>query len=120
MKQLFLGVAALISMTVFSQKDELKVLKKIYNKDVISSEDLKNYKEASDKLNTIASSESDKEVKIKENSVMHIKFTEPIPDRTSENPFENFDFGKKMNRCGVQSLNEAFPDQPFLRLRQSD
>lgn len=60
MKQLFLGVAALISMTVFSQKDELKVLKKIYNKDVISSEDLKNYKEASDKLNTIASSESDK------------------------------------------------------------
>jgi len=42
----------------------------------------------------ISSSESGKEIKIKDNSVMHIKFTEPIPDRTSENPFENFDFGK--------------------------
>ncbi|NHN24263.1 hypothetical protein FIA58_001110 [Flavobacterium jejuense] len=60
MKQLFLGVVALISITTFGQKDELKVLKKIYNKDVISNEDLNNYKEASDKLNAIASSESDK------------------------------------------------------------
>ncbi|WP_130736797.1 hypothetical protein [Flavobacterium sp. J27] len=60
MKRLFLGVVALISMTVFGQKDELKVLKKIYNKTEISSEDLKAYKEASDKLNTVATSESDK------------------------------------------------------------
>ncbi|VXB74110.1 conserved hypothetical protein [Flavobacterium sp. 9AF] len=60
MKQLFLGVATLISMSAFSQKDELKTLKKIYSKDAITTEDLSSYKDASDKLNNLASSDADK------------------------------------------------------------
>lgn len=60
MKQLFLGVAILLTLTTYAQKDELKTLKKIYEKDEISEEDVASYKDASDKLNTKASSESDK------------------------------------------------------------
>ncbi|UOX33517.1 hypothetical protein LXD69_15975 [Flavobacterium sediminilitoris] len=60
MKSLFLTVVLFVSMTTFAQKDELKTLKKIYFKENISNEDLKKYKESSDKLISIASSESDK------------------------------------------------------------
>ena len=60
MKQLFLGLTALISMTAFSQKEELKTLKKLYGKETLTTEELKEYKEASDKLNSNAASESDK------------------------------------------------------------
>lgn len=60
MKQLFLGIVTLLSVTAFSQKDELKTLKKLYSKEAISSEELKMYKEASDKLNSVANTEADK------------------------------------------------------------
>lgn len=43
-------------------------------------------------IGSLISSDADKEVKVKENSVMHISLSEAIPDRTPENPFENFDF----------------------------
>ena len=39
-----------------------------------------------------ATSSSEKIVKIKDNSVLHLKFDYPIKDRTSNNPFENIDF----------------------------
>lgn len=35
----------------------------------------------------------DKESKVKDNSVLHIKLNKPIVERTSDNPFDNFDFG---------------------------
>lgn len=60
MKQLFLGVVIILSLTTYAQKDELKTLKKIYEKEEISEEELNAYKQASDKLNSSASSESDK------------------------------------------------------------
>jgi len=41
----------------------------------------------------IASSSSDKEVKIKENSILKLNLSQPILDHTTDNPFENFDFG---------------------------
>lgn len=41
----------------------------------------------------IASSFADKEVTVKENSILKLKFNKPIVDHTTENPFENFDFG---------------------------
>ena len=39
-----------------------------------------------------ATSTSEKVVDVKDNSVLHIKFDYQIKDRTSNNPFENFDF----------------------------
>jgi protease-4 len=36
----------------------------------------------------------DEEVKVKPNSVLHVQWTSPIKDRSSENPFEGFDFNK--------------------------
>ncbi|NJM80010.1 MAG: hypothetical protein HC854_11010 [Flavobacterium sp.] len=60
MKQLFLGVSIILSLATYAQKDELKTLKKIYEKEQITEEELKTYKEASDKLSSVASSESDK------------------------------------------------------------
>lgn len=60
MRQLFLGIITLLSITAFSQKDELKILKKLYSKEAISSEELKTYKEVSDKLSVVAATESDK------------------------------------------------------------
>jgi len=37
-------------------------------------------------------SAGDKEVKVNDNSILHINLTEKITDRASKNPFENFDF----------------------------
>jgi protease-4 len=42
-----------------------------------------------------------KPVKIKENTVLHVKLDKPITDRTSDNPFENFDFGSMESQVGL-------------------
>ncbi|TDR25545.1 hypothetical protein [Flavobacterium cheniae] len=60
MKKLVLSATLLLSVATFAQKDELKVLKKIYAKESISDKDLQEYKTASDALQTLATEESDK------------------------------------------------------------
>ncbi len=40
----------------------------------------------------VASASSEKEVTVKPNSVLHMKFTMPISERTPNNPFKNFNF----------------------------
>jgi protease-4 len=42
----------------------------------------------------IVSMTEDEEVKVKSNSVLYVHWTSPIKDRSSENPFEGFDFNK--------------------------
>jgi len=59
-KQIIIASTLLVSVASFSQKDELKALKKIYNKDVPSANDLKDYKDALIKLETLATEEADK------------------------------------------------------------
>ena len=46
--------------TTFAQKDELKTLKKIYEKDEITAEELGNYRGALTKLQTLATTDDDK------------------------------------------------------------
>ena len=60
MKRLILSATVLLSVATFAQKDELKTLKKIYSKDVLSEKDLTAYKSASDALESLASEEGDK------------------------------------------------------------
>lgn len=60
MKKVTLIVAFFISIATFAQKDELKTLKKIYDKDQPSQEDVDKYKAALKSLEGIASSEEDK------------------------------------------------------------
>ncbi len=60
MKKLILSATLLLSVAAFAQKDELKVLKKIYAKDAISEKDLEAYKAANDALQSLATEESDK------------------------------------------------------------
>jgi Flp pilus assembly protein TadD len=60
MKKLILSATLLLSVASFAQKDELKVLKKIYAKDAISEKDLEAYKAANDALQSLATEESDK------------------------------------------------------------
>lgn len=60
MRKLVLSATLLLSVASFAQKDELKVLKKIYAKETISEKDLQEYKTASDALQTLATEESDK------------------------------------------------------------
>ncbi len=43
---------------------------------------------------SIASFASKEEVNVKENSLLKMELNHPIMDRTSDNPFENFDFAK--------------------------
>jgi protease-4 len=43
-------------------------------------------------LGIIGSLGKEKEVELKPNSVLHLKFDKPISDRGSDNPFENFSF----------------------------
>lgn len=60
MKKLILSAVLLVSVATFAQKDELKILKKIYSKKSISEKDLEEYKIASDALQSKANEESDK------------------------------------------------------------
>jgi tetratricopeptide (TPR) repeat protein len=60
MKKLILSATFLLSVATFAQKDELKVLKKIYAKDAISEKDLEAYKAANVALQSLVTEESDK------------------------------------------------------------
>lgn len=53
----------------------------------------------------VSSSDSKKEAKVEPNSVLHINFEAQINDRSSNNPFENFDFGSMSGKQGI-GLND--------------
>ena len=60
MKKIVLGISLLVATTAFAQKDELKALKKIYDKEQLSAEDFNKYKETLTKLESVATTEDDK------------------------------------------------------------
>ena len=60
MKKVILLVAILITATTFAQKEELKVLKKIYDKDKPSEAHIESYKEALKTIETLTLSEEEK------------------------------------------------------------
>lgn len=59
-KHIILASAVLVSVSSFSQKDELKKLKKIYEKEEIKGNDLTEYKALANKVEPLASEEGDK------------------------------------------------------------
>jgi hypothetical protein len=59
-KQIVLASAMLASVASFAQKDELKKLKKIYDKEVPSANDIAEYKATLNALKPLATAESDK------------------------------------------------------------
>lgn len=60
MKKIILSSTLLLSAISFAQKDELKALKKLYNQDTYTAEDVANYKANVAKLETLATEEGDK------------------------------------------------------------
>jgi tetratricopeptide (TPR) repeat protein len=60
MKKLVLGISLLVATTTFAQKDELKSLKKIYDKEQPTAEEFAKYKETLTKLEAVATTEDDK------------------------------------------------------------
>ena len=59
-KQILIAGTLLISVASFSQKDELKALKKVYTKEVPSAGDVADYKVNLSKLESVAAEEADK------------------------------------------------------------
>lgn len=59
-KQILIAGTLLVSVASFSQKDELKALKKIYNKEVITPTEVTDYKNNLTKLESVAAEETDK------------------------------------------------------------
>lgn len=59
-KQIIIAGALLVSVTSFAQKDELKVLKKIYSKETPKADDIIEYKTTVNKLQSLAVEVSDK------------------------------------------------------------
>ncbi len=59
-KQILIAGTLLVSVASFSQKDELKALKKVYTKDVPSATDIVDYKSNLTKLESLATEEADK------------------------------------------------------------
>jgi tetratricopeptide (TPR) repeat protein len=59
-KKILLAGALVVSVASFSQKDELKALKKIYNKEEIKGADLTEYKSLVEKVQPLATEEGDK------------------------------------------------------------
>lgn len=60
MRKIILTASFLVATTAFAQKDELKTLKKMYDKEQLSTEDFAKYKDALVKLETVATTEDDK------------------------------------------------------------
>ena len=60
MKKIVLGALLLAFASTYAQKDELKTLKKLYDKDQLSADDFSKYKENVLKLEAVATSENDK------------------------------------------------------------
>ena len=60
MRKIVLGISLLVATTAFAQKDELKTLKKLYDKEQLSAEDFAKYKETLVKLESVATTEDDK------------------------------------------------------------
>ena len=60
MKKIVLGVLLVVATATYAQKDELKTLKKLYDKDQLSADDFSKYKETISKLETLATTEDDK------------------------------------------------------------
>ena len=60
MKKIVLGVLLVVATATFAQKDELKTLKKLYDKDQLSADDFSKYKETVLKLESLAATEDDK------------------------------------------------------------
>jgi len=63
---------------------------------------------------SVAVSSSEKEVTIKENSILKLEFNRPIPDRTSQNPLENFDFTSLKPNVTV-GLNDILKDISYAK-----
>lgn len=59
-KQIIIASTLLVSVASFSQKDELKALKKLYAKEVLKGEDLVEYKNLVTKVAPLATEEGDK------------------------------------------------------------
>jgi Tetratricopeptide repeat len=59
-KQILIAGTLLVSVASFSQKDELKALKKVYTKDAPSASDIVDYKSNLTKLESLATEEADK------------------------------------------------------------
>lgn len=60
MRKIVLGFSLLVATSTFAQKDELKALKKIYDKEQITTEDFAKYKETLPKLESVATTDDDK------------------------------------------------------------
>lgn len=60
MKKIVLGISLLVATSTFAQKDELKALKKVYEKEQITPEEFGTYKATLSKLESVATSEDDK------------------------------------------------------------
>lgn len=60
MKKIVLGISLLVATTTYAQKDELKALKKMYDKEQLSADDFAKYKETLTKLESVATSDDDK------------------------------------------------------------
>jgi tetratricopeptide (TPR) repeat protein len=60
MKKLVLGISLLVATATFAQKDELKALKKMYDKEQLTIEEFAKYKETLAKLESVATSDDDK------------------------------------------------------------
>ncbi len=68
-------------------------------------------------ISSLSKMSKDEDVDVKENTVLHINFSQPIPDRGSKNPMDNFDFTtfKSIDAPGlnqiVRNLKKAKEDE---------
>ncbi len=60
MKKIVLGLSLLVATTAFAQKDELKTLKKIYDKGQVAADDFAKFKTTLASLETVATTADDK------------------------------------------------------------
>ena len=63
----------------------------------------------------LVSSGDNKEVKVKDGSVLHIQLSEKVTERTSKNPFDNFDLGSLSSKKSQPGLNDILQELNFAK-----
>ena len=63
----------------------------------------------------IVSSGDSKEVTVKDGTVLHIQLSEKVIERTSKNPFDNFDIGSLSSKKNQPGLNDILQEIKFAK-----
>lgn len=105
MRKIVLGISLLVATTTFAQKDELKALKKIYEKeDQVTAEEFAKYKTTLAKLESVVTTEDDKVASNFYKAMTPLVEMSTLDQKTPPNPMQ---IAKMLNPDAFSTMVDA-------------